>query len=95
MGRAIVAPDQPNIREVLTDGYDALLFGPGDQAAFAAAITRLCTDPDLRRRLGAAAARRIEAGGYSWDGNAARIEALACRLLARSGQPIETPSYPL
>ena len=31
-GKAIVAPDQPNIREVLTDGDTALLFDPSDPA---------------------------------------------------------------
>ncbi len=30
LGRAIVAPDQPNIREVLDDGVNALLFDPDD-----------------------------------------------------------------
>jgi len=36
--RAIVAPDQPNIREVLQDGRDAVLFDPGDASSFAAAM---------------------------------------------------------
>lgn len=94
-GRAIVAPNQPNIREVLTDGEDALLFAPGDQAAFAAAVNRLCDAPELRRRLGDGAAQRIATAGYSWDRNAARIEALAGGLLARSGNVLESPSYPL
>lgn len=95
LGRAIVAPDQPNIREVLTDGENALLFAAGDQQAFAAAVTCLCRDPELRRRLGAGAAQRIQAGGYSWDGNAARVEALADRFIIRPGQKAATVSFPL
>src|SRR6185312_2902765 len=32
-GRAIIAPDQPNIREILRDGETALLFDPTDRGA--------------------------------------------------------------
>lgn len=81
LGRAVIAPDQPNIREVLTDGEDALLFAPGDAAAFRAALTRLCRDAALRRRLGATALRTVEERPLTWAHNAARIEALAEALL--------------
>jgi len=73
LGRAIVAPDQPNIREVLTHEDNALLFRPGDNRDFVAQITRLCGDSELRRRLGEAASRTIEARHYTWDHNAQRI----------------------
>lgn len=73
LGRAILAPDQPNIREVLVDGENALLFRTGDPAHFRSQITRLCGDADLRRRLGDAASRSIEAKGYTWDDNARRV----------------------
>ncbi|MBI5164567.1 MAG: glycosyltransferase family 4 protein, partial [Magnetospirillum sp.] len=86
LGRAIVAPDQPSIREVLRHGHDALLFPPQDRAAFRAAILALCGDEALRRRLGEAASRTID-GGYTWDSNAARIEALAQGLVVRP-QPL-------
>lgn len=83
LGRAIVAPDQDNIREILTDGEDALLFTPEDGQAFRAAITRLVDDALLRDRLGQAAARLIEARGYSWDGNAERVAELARELVGK------------
>jgi glycosyltransferase involved in cell wall biosynthesis len=73
LGRAVVAPDQPNIREVLTDGETALLYRPGDFPHLCAQIARLCGDAALRRRLGDAACRRIETGGYTWDDNARRV----------------------
>jgi glycosyltransferase involved in cell wall biosynthesis len=76
LGRAIVAPDQANIREVLTDGENALLFRPGDPAHFAAQIVRLCADQALRRRLGDAASATIDTRGYTWDDNARRVAAL-------------------
>jgi glycosyltransferase involved in cell wall biosynthesis len=73
LGRAIVAPDQPNIREVLVDGETALLFRPGDPRHLCEQIARLCGDPALRRTLGDAASRRIDAGGYTWDENVRRV----------------------
>ncbi len=45
-GKAIVAPDQPNIREVLEDEKTALLFDPADTAGMFAAVKRLIDDPD-------------------------------------------------
>jgi len=83
-GRAIVAPDQPNIREILRDGETALLFAPDEPGAMWHAISRLATDATLRRRLGAAARAEIVRRDYTWRGNAARITAWA------SGAPDES-----
>jgi len=72
-GRAIVAPDQPNIREVLQHGQTALLFNPTDPATLWAAIQQLAADPALRARLGAAARAELVARDHTWAGNARRI----------------------
>jgi len=72
-GRAIVAPDQPNIREILTDGRTALLFDPHSEGAMWQAIARLVEDPELRRRLGEAAREEITLRDYTWRGNARRV----------------------
>jgi glycosyltransferase involved in cell wall biosynthesis len=72
-GKAIVAPDQANIREVLRDGETALLFDPAQPDAMWRAIVRLATDPALRARLGAAARAEIGRRDYTWRGNAARV----------------------
>ncbi|MBI1365483.1 MAG: glycosyltransferase [Alphaproteobacteria bacterium] len=77
LGRAILAPDQENIREVLTSGADALLFAPDDDAGFFAALDALIADDALRARLGAAARARLVSGELTWAGNAARLERLA------------------
>lgn len=82
-GRAIVAPDRPNVAEVLTHGRDALLFDPEDGGAFAAAVRRLCGDRELRERLGGAARRTILDGGYTWAANARRVTDLFQELLDR------------
>lgn len=69
--RPIVASDLPSIREVLTDGANALLVPPGDPRALAAAIRRLASDPSLSRRLAAAAFEDVKA--YGWDRRAERL----------------------
>ena len=75
-GRAIVAPDQANIREILNDGETALLFDPENPGAMWQAIRRLLVDPQLREKLGHAARAVLEARDYTWQGNASRIAAL-------------------
>ncbi len=72
-GRAIVAPDQPNIREILRHEQTALLFDPDREGALWQAVARLLADPALRARLGAAARAELIARDYTWRGNAARI----------------------
>jgi glycosyltransferase involved in cell wall biosynthesis len=75
-GRAIVAPDQPNLREVLVHERTALLFDPARDEAMWEAVLRLAGDAALRGRLGAAARAEIVARDLTWDGNARRVTAL-------------------
>jgi glycosyltransferase involved in cell wall biosynthesis len=86
-GRAIVAPDQPNIREILTDGETALLFDPVDSGSVWRAIQRLVADPDLRRRLGEAARAALARRDYTWGRNAERIVAMARADLTNGSEP--------
>lgn len=72
MGKAIVAPDRPVIREILEDEVEALLAGESADA-LAEAIRRLATDPALRRRLAASVRRRVEME-HNWDHHARVIE---------------------
>ncbi len=61
--RPVITADTPGIREVLTDGRDALLVRAADPVALADALRRLGGDPDLRRGLGVAArARYLQLG---------------------------------
>jgi glycosyltransferase involved in cell wall biosynthesis len=77
LGRAIVAPDTENIREILTDGEDALLFDIAADGALEAALLRLCDDAALRTRLGNAAHTTITARSLTWSHNAERVVAIA------------------
>ena len=76
-GRAIVAPDQPNIREVLEDGRTAILFDVKQPDGLWQAIRRLVADPDLRARLGRAARAEVIGRERTWAGNARRVADLA------------------
>lgn len=75
-GRAIIAPDQPNLREVLEHERTALLFAPGDRDAMWHSVLRLATDAFLRAQLGAAARAEILAQDRTWAGNARRVVGL-------------------
>jgi glycosyltransferase involved in cell wall biosynthesis len=82
LGRAVVAPDMANIREIVTDGHDALLFDEHSPDAMNAAILRLAEDGALRARLGAQARRTMDEKGLTWANNAKRVVALAERAIA-------------
>jgi glycosyltransferase involved in cell wall biosynthesis len=81
LSRAVVAPDQPNIREVLDDGANALLFDPSNEMSFRMVLARLCDNAALRTELGAGARRTIEERRFTWAHNAERIGDLALALL--------------
>jgi glycosyltransferase involved in cell wall biosynthesis len=89
LGRAVVAPDMANIREILTHERDALLFDEHSPDAMNAAILRLAEDAALRGRLGAQARRTMDEKGLTWENNARRVVALAERAIAanRGGRP--------
>lgn len=80
LGRAIVAPNAENIREILTDGENSLLFEPDSQEALGASVRRLVADPALRHRLGAAASTKIIESNITWRRNADRAASLICEL---------------
>jgi glycosyltransferase involved in cell wall biosynthesis len=84
LGRAIVAPDTENIREILTNEHDALLFDPKQEGSLEAALLRLCADPMLRTRLGCSARQTIAEKSLTWTRNAERVLEIAQRLLAQA-----------
>lgn len=69
----VLAPDQPNLREVLTDGENALLLPPADGEALGDAVSRLALDADLRERLARAGRETIVERDMTWRGNARRV----------------------
>ena len=76
-GKAIVAPNQANLREVLTHGSDALLFEPGVPEEMCAAVAQLAKERTMRVEMGQQARQRLEGRRYTWDANAERVENIA------------------
>jgi glycosyltransferase involved in cell wall biosynthesis len=72
-GKAIVAPRQDNLLEVLTEDVDALCFHPEDAIDMEEALVKTVSDSGLRSRLGEQARRTIDRQRLTWDGNAARL----------------------
>ena len=56
MGRLVAALAVAGVSEVVVDGQTGLLAPPGDTDRLSQHLERLVLDPDLRARLGAAAA---------------------------------------
>lgn len=83
LGKAIVAPASDNIREVLTDGADALLVARDDEAALHQALSALVNDGALREKLGAAARASLLRRNLTWAGNAEKVERLAETVLGK------------
>lgn len=80
-GRPVLAHDIAGVRQLITDGVEGFVLPLGEPRAYAAALSRLAADRDLRRRLGAAAQARVAA--FSWPRVAAQIEVFYRALLGR------------
>ncbi len=65
-GLAVVAGDSGGVADAVRDGETGILVDPNDPAAVAVGITRLLSDADVRRRMGAAGRRAVETY-YNWD----------------------------
>jgi len=85
-GLPVIAPKQPNLEEIVSDGSTAILFDPADDGAFASALARLAEDAALRRRVGDAGRQKIIDAGLTWPGNAERVLALARELSSARGE---------
>jgi len=79
-GRPIVASDLPSIREVLTDGYNALLVEPENPQALTDGVRRIKDDSALGERLAAQALQDVRE--FTWERRAARLEGLLQQVVA-------------
>jgi glycosyltransferase involved in cell wall biosynthesis len=85
LGKAILAPDQPNHHEVLVGGVDADLYDPADAQGIERRLDLLAADAALRARLGAGARQALTDRQYLWSGNAKRVaDAAAEAVLAKA-----------
>jgi glycosyltransferase involved in cell wall biosynthesis len=81
VGSPVLATAVGGVPEVVRDGVNGLLVPPGDAPALAAAIRRFFADPELRRRLGAAAPGSV--ADHAEEEVFARIE----QVLVRAARP--------
>ncbi len=73
MGKAILADDSPNIKELLTHNQDSLLFPSGDINAMTESLIQMVDNPVLVQTLSANAKALISDKGLEWRNNAQRI----------------------
>ena len=81
LGKAILAPDQPCISEVLENERTALLFERSNTEALRLGLLRLMTDKGLRDRLGGAAAIEVQRRPLTWVSNADHVATALKRAL--------------
>ncbi len=60
MGIPIIAPDMPNIRDLICDGENGLLFEAENPSSLTQAFSKLLHSPNLRTRIGRNARQRVE-----------------------------------
>lgn len=70
-GRAILAPETGDLREVLSDGVNAALVTPDKPQVAFDRLQGLLANPDERMRLGDQA--RIDAKQYTWSARARKV----------------------
>jgi len=81
-GRPVVATRVGHVASIVDDGVEGYLIDPGDVAALADRLTRLLTNPETARTMGAAARRR--AAGHDVHAVAADLLSALTRI-ARAG----------
>lgn len=77
MGKAVVAPNTPNLLEILKHGENAMLFEESNVDSLRQTLTELCINHTLRKRLAIAARETIDRMQLTWTGNAQRVVGLA------------------
>ncbi len=81
-GTAVVAGAAGGVPDIVRDGETGLLVPERDAAAFADAVRRLLVDAELRRRMGAVAARSVRAR-HGLDQASVRIDAALAETVRR------------
>lgn len=79
-GMPAIATRVGSVPEVIQDGVEGFLVDIGDIEALGDRITRLARDPELRRRMGRAARKQVEAR-FSLRTMAERVHAIYCEAL--------------
>ncbi len=86
-GTPVVASDVGGLQFTVVPEETGLLAPAKDEAAFAAAIDRIISNPEWRNQLGAAARIRVE-NKFSWDGVAHQLSDLYTNLLEKPAKAL-------
>ena len=71
MGKAIIAPDNIPVRDVMVDGEDGILVQPNAES-IRKAIEKLIENPDLRKEIAQNFQEKVLAN-HKWIDNAERV----------------------
>ena len=85
MGKAVLADDSPNIKELLLDGYNAVLFKSGELEDMTNKLNKMILSPDLLAEVSNHAQQTINRRSLQWIGNAKSIESLINKQLVDRG----------
>lgn len=80
-GTPCVASDSPGLRESVVDGVSGFLVRHDDPQAWADRLQAICTDPELRARLGEGGI--AHAAGFTWDRAARETEETLAAVCSR------------
>lgn len=72
MGKAVVAPDMANIRDLIDDGRDGCLFAPESAESLASVLAGLFADPARMASIGEAARLKTREK-LNWENNARTV----------------------
>jgi glycosyltransferase involved in cell wall biosynthesis len=82
-GVPVVCSNAGGVPEVFQDGFNAVLYPPGDDDAMASAMISLIRDRDLAKKVSANALQT--AGGFTWGATAERTLRIYEEVLLENG----------
>jgi glycosyltransferase involved in cell wall biosynthesis len=85
----VIASDAGGLPEIVVNGVTGYVVPKGDANALAHAITRLLSDPELRKQFGRAG-REVALRRFSWDIAAQKFEQLYLRCLQTEGSSLQS-----
>ena len=88
LGKCVVAPDQANIREILDEGTNGLLFRADDAGDLRRALASASADAGRRAAIGREAAATVERRELYWSANARRTLELVVGEAAERGPAV-------
>lgn len=86
LSKAIVAPDQPNHHEILTDRVDSVLYDPDDDQGIEKALDTLSGDASLRMNVAREAKKVIAIKQLTWKQHATKVDRLFSDLIETKGR---------